>query len=324
MLELNLLPVAEGDCIHLRFESDDGIWRNIIIDSGPASAAGTFRHLLNRIKESKEMIDLLCFTHIDDDHIKGAEKVLSDPEFDASVIRWIWLNLPHEITDRKAANTNSIYRPVSVLNSFRLWNSICLHKIPCLTEVTQGCAYRIGDMTVQAVLPEKERLQTFWNEWNKQANEKGIYYHRGAQQKDRSIFNGSSIALLCTYRDINLLLTGDAFAEDIVKIRKSLLDVPFHIVKLPHHGSSANISMEMLEALGCHRFLVSTIEKDARPSEESFELLNGYGRQSEQVTVYGNYHWRFMQKEYDHLNIIKLEERGREVTVEGVRVYCEK
>ena len=37
-VELKLLPVGNGDSIHLRFSAQDGIMRNILIDGGPAKA----------------------------------------------------------------------------------------------------------------------------------------------------------------------------------------------------------------------------------------------------------------------------------------------
>ncbi len=78
---------------------------------------------------------------------------------------------------------------------------------------------------------------------------------------DGSEANGSSIALLLEYRGRRLVLSGDAFAADLVDGLKAIMgQQPMGVdaFKLPHHGSKKNISKELVESVSCPQWLFST------------------------------------------------------------------
>jgi beta-lactamase superfamily II metal-dependent hydrolase len=81
---------------------------------------------------------------------------------------------------------------------------------------------------------------------------------------DDSAANGSSIALLAEYRDKRCALLGDAFAPDMSRaLRQLALErkeprLRLDAVKLAHHGSTKNVNDELLAAMDCGCFLVST------------------------------------------------------------------
>ena len=79
-ISITSIRSGKGDCIHLRFVGDAGIPHNIIIDSGPASAAGEFRSLMASIISTGESLDALFITHYDEDHIASILKN-GDPGF---------------------------------------------------------------------------------------------------------------------------------------------------------------------------------------------------------------------------------------------------
>lgn len=81
------------------------------------------------------------------------------------------------------------------------------------------------------------------------------------QRSDPSKANGSSIQLLLEYRGIAVLLSGDAFAADILAgIRAISPDAPLALdaFKLPHHGSRQNVHADLIAAVECQHWLVST------------------------------------------------------------------
>lgn len=320
-MQINLLPVEQGDCVHLRFYSEDG-WHNIIVDSGPAGTAGVFRKLLEKIKKQGETIDLLCFSHIDDDHIKGAECVLGDPRYDTSIIKKIWLNLPEHIAAQK--DVMGKYRPATVRCALDLWTAINTHKIPCDTCIQAGKKVQIGDRKIEVVLPYQVRQEEYWEKWEKDAKEKGIYEPKSVPKMDHREYNGVSIALLCTSETGSILLTGDAFAEDLAQVGKEHAENKLILAKLPHHGSSGNITMEMLEALKCNTFLISTRQTIHRPSPDTMRLLDEYGAKTEDVTVYGNYEWSKFEDDFEHLKIIPLKAQGEAEQIDGVEVFSEE
>ncbi len=83
------------------------------------------------------------------------------------------------------------------------------------------------------------------------------------QQRDSSAANASSIAFVLEFEDKRLLLTGDAtadvltsglqrYGEQIGELRPRI-----DLVKLPHHGSGANLSRALVRSIAATRYLVS-------------------------------------------------------------------
>lgn len=97
--------------------------------------------------------------------------------------------------------------------------------------------------------------------------EKAIDVEKLAESRfvsDTSEANGSSIAVLAEFEGKSCLLTGDAFATVLLETIQRLLDgrgsreLVVDAFKLPHHGSRANISNELLGRLWCRYYLFST------------------------------------------------------------------
>lgn len=103
------------------------------------------------------------------------------------------------------------------------------------------------------------------------------------EKKDSSFANGSSIMLLAEYGEGNdkhaLLLAGDGHAPDIAQVMKRLakernLSTPFplYAFKLPHHGSSHNLTQALLESVDCSRYLIST-DGSGKPRHPDHQAL---------------------------------------------------
>lgn len=83
----------------------------------------------------------------------------------------------------------------------------------------------------------------------------------GDFREDESEANGSSIVILLEYEGRKLLLTGDAFAEDLIEGIEHYAgdDRPhFDVFKVPHHGSQNNLSKRLVKAVDCDYWLIST------------------------------------------------------------------
>lgn len=92
---------------------------------------------------------------------------------------------------------------------------------------------------------------------------------------DSSIPNGSSIAFIIRTGDIRLLFLGDAWAEDVVASLRTLqpkaVPLVFDAIKLSHHGSLHNTSVELLSLVDSECFLVSS--DGSRHGHPDFEVL---------------------------------------------------
>ncbi len=79
---------------------------------------------------------------------------------------------------------------------------------------------------------------------------------------DTSISNGSSIALIISSGSTRMLFLGDAWAEDAVSklkpLRTTSAPVIFDAIKVSHHGSLRNTSVELLSIADSPCFLVSS------------------------------------------------------------------
>lgn len=315
-VQLNILPVGQGDCLHLRFHSSDG-WHNVIVDSGPAGTSKAFRLLLKQIKNHGEAVDLLCFSHIDDDHIKGAEKEFTSTKFDPTLIRQIWMNIPDGAIPEKTETGSFV--PKTVETALKLLKPIVNHDIPFTSVVTAGMEWTIGDARLEVVLPTPGRLEAYYKKWEKDA----AIFREKSVKKDTSETNGSSIALLCTIGSHRLLLVGDAFAEDLVCVGKHHAgEHGFSIVKLPHHGSDSNTNVEMLESLKTQELIISTSQTPHRPGETAMKVISDYGTKTGGVTVYGNYNWSRFAKGVQSVTIIHPQGKAV-ITKDGIEVYSD-
>jgi hypothetical protein len=119
--------------------------------------------------------------------------------------------------------------------------------------------------------------------------------------RDNTKANGASIAFVATFAGRSILFTGDAHADVLLDSIKKMVGsgsnqkLRVGAVKLAHHGSKNNVSIELLKKLDTRTFLVSTNggsghyhpdrEAIARivagtwreaPSEETVRLLFNY------------------------------------------------
>lgn len=309
--QINILPAAHGDCIHLRFytldneseKTDAYRWYNIVIDSGPEDHDEGFADLMESIRNAEERVDLLCFTHIDDDHIYAAQEFLRNDYDAGDLISEIWLNIPEEKTKGVQPLKPSPISTTSVTTAMGIYSYILGHEIPRKIKVVKGMSRKYGNVLVRVVGPTEERWERLIKEWDKQEqgqkNSVVRTISKSPKRTDSSSTNGSSIVLAVSVDSHNLLFAGDAFAVDLKEVVQQLGIKGFDLVKLPHHGSEANITHVMLNNLKCSNFVISTEEifddkkqELLRPSQTTVDYLSKYAlREKKDVKLYGNYKW---------------------------------
>jgi beta-lactamase superfamily II metal-dependent hydrolase len=97
---------------------------------------------------------------------------------------------------------------------------------------------------------------------------------------DTSPANGSSIAFLAEYKDKRILFGADAYAEVLENSIQRLLQtrgidvLELDAFKLPHHGSRANLSAELVDMVRARKVLVSSSGALFRhPDEEAIARI---------------------------------------------------
>lgn len=115
---------------------------------------------------------------------------------------------------------------------------------------------------------------------------------------DHSQANGSSIAVLAEYRGRRLLLTGDAFADVLrqnierLAAERDEAGTPFAVDawKLSHHGSTKNMTPQLMAALTTPVYCVSTNGKRFKhPDREALAILAEHHTGDAQPVVAFNY-----------------------------------
>ena len=122
---------------------------------------------------------------------------------------------------------------------------------------------------------------------------------------DSSEANGSSIAVLAEYDGRSLLLSGDAFPdvlrtsiERLAASRDLPPDEPFavDVFKLAHHGSTKNMTPQLMETVTASAYGVSTNGARFRhPDRETLELVVSGHRGAGEPTLLFNYASRFTE-----------------------------
>ena len=309
------MRAESGDCIHLRFQSDMQ-WYNVVIDSGPCGNDYNFRTMIQSIAQKHEHVDLLCFSHVDDDHVNAARDYFSTPAKYAGLdlpklIKCIWMNIPKAEVNAPEKKPNDNHQ-TSVGSATLLLDSIKALGISHEIAVLKGHEpLQLGQVKIEVVGPTQERLNEYEKWWEEKKKEDSNI--ATAPRPDDSETNGSSIILLVTAGDKKMLFCGDAFACDLEEIADEVLapkqtegesaekteeetadeeKTGFFLVKLPHHGSGRNITESMLEKMRCHQFVISTKATKYRPSAYALNLLREYGiKHKSKITLYGNYDW---------------------------------
>lgn len=117
-----------------------------------------------------------------------------------------------------------------------------------------------------------------------------------ASKLDKSANNGSSIALLAEFDGKRLLLAGDAFAPELRQSLERWMShnnqdqVKLDAFKLPHHGSTNNITPQLLQILSCKRYLISTSgARFNHPDAEAIDLILEHHNARGKPQLYFNY-----------------------------------
>jgi hypothetical protein len=146
-----------------------------------------------------------------------------------------------------------------------------------------------GGLKVTVLSPDKPALKTLAAEWPQITRDAGLVpgnpplplpalakqFHPPANVDEihamaagkfdgkNTETNQSSIALLVEYKGKRVLLGGDSWSDTMQRALKDLVPkgsagLPVDLVKVPHHGSIHNTSLDLLKMLDCNRFAIST------------------------------------------------------------------
>lgn len=287
MLTLEVLPGGHGDCLWIEY-GDPASPKTILIDGG---AKGTYKRALqSRLARRDAALELLVVSHVDADHITGILELLDDPE-NGIRAKDVWFNGYRHLPDESPDTLGPVQgeRLTDYLVDNRVpWN-VAFDKaavvVPPQGELPQRKLD--GGLVLTLLSPTLEGLANLKPVWEKEVRKAGLAPNLEEPEpvseegfdlldagppdvnalagstfvEDNSEPNGSSIALLLEFEGKRILLAADAHPR-VLRSAISRISgdgkLSLDACKLPHHGSKANVSRQLLERLDCGTYVFST------------------------------------------------------------------
>jgi beta-lactamase superfamily II metal-dependent hydrolase len=294
LFRLSSIPALEGDCLVLSYGSDETHARHVVIDGGHT---GTAPRLISYLEEigAKE-IELLVITHVDADHIEGILTFVESIKGKVA-IRDVWFNGYRHLAEHVEELGYMQGEKLTEMLKALPWN-----------KASGGNAIRVNEDGSPRVMPELEgglkltvlspdakKLLALQGDWKKTCEAAGLvpgvdraeakvpegYESLGAydlealakqvRPEDKAKPNGSSIALLAEFAAKSVVLGADAHPDILTQSLKTLGNgerLKIDLFKVPHHGSDANVTKDLLAAVDCDTFLFSTNGNKFRHPDE--------------------------------------------------------
>ncbi len=313
-----LLTFLDNQEINRNILIDGGIKKTYKTDKGSKGKTefGELKTIIDLIRNKNEFIDLLVITHIDEDHIGGIIKWFDNDENAFKLIKEVWFNsgtgiatflkqsenkdLEHLINPDKTTLT-SINQGID-FSKYITEKGILFSDI-----ILQGSELKRFGYDFKILSPNKPKLEILLKKWKiKEPNlntaskpmtndyAKTIKEHleNDIFSEDDAYPNGSSIAFILSKEDDNFLFLGDSHPSVIVEglnkfnySEENKLVAKF--VKVSHHGSKGNTSIDLLKYINSKSFIVSTNGSgDQHPNKQ---LLSRLIKENEDCNIYFNY-----------------------------------
>jgi hypothetical protein len=143
--------------------------------------------------------------------------------------------------------------------------------------------WECGELTLTVIGPTQHELDDLREEWKKQLDKilakDEAAATASAAKLDRSVANLSSIVAIAESGGKTALLTGDARSDMILKWLGDTgrLDgagkAHFDILKLPHHGSDRNVSLDFFQRITADHYVVCGNGGHGNPEPATLEMI---------------------------------------------------
>jgi hypothetical protein len=294
---LRALQAAFGDCLIVEFGSADEP-RYILVDGGPPNTYTL--HLepeLQAIAAAGHGLDLAILSHVDNDHIIGLLDLLSqlreqrvNHQGETIKIGALWYNSFERAIDPNNETAPRLDALVAAAGGVQMMGQAGA----AVTGIAEGSSLRLAaealqiginpdfpdnlicvddapapstieNLTLQVVGPTRANLDALSQDWQKwlDTHEEAIADDPAvAAMADRSIPNLSSIMLLLTADNKQLLLTGDGRGDHLLSglSQAGLLDggaLKVDVLKVAHHGSDRNTTRKFFNTITADTYVIS-------------------------------------------------------------------
>ncbi len=314
-MRIHAIDAAEGDCLLL--ESDGNF--ALIDGGIAGNYDATLRPYLQRTVAPPGKLQAVVTSHIDADHITGVLDLFADIERaradkeprDPMQIADLWhnsfgttldttkgalfANLQAMMSQAGRANVAALNGSLSmrgIAQGARLQRLAAQLGIPVNAffggrRITQegalGQQWQFGSASLVVAGPTTANLaelQNDWIEWIERNMDAFALGDREAMANaDRSVPNLSSIVLFGRTPDGDILLTGDARGDHILRGLEQSGSIPvggqhhLRLLKVQHHGSDRNVARQFFERLPAEIYLLSANGKNGNPDQEVLAMI---------------------------------------------------
>jgi len=297
VLRIEMLPAAQGDALWIEY-GDGARPRRILIDGGTKSSwPEGLKARIEALSPDERNFELLIVTHVDADHIDGALALLRDEALGATFGDvWFngWRHLPDTPLESLGPVEGELLTQTLVTRDIP-WNEAFGQRAVGVNPDAALPRKEFADgLTLTVLSPYAQQLANLKPVWNKAVRDAGLEPGQPAAETpteplpegleqlgpaglpdvlalaavpfhaDTAQANGSTIAVLLEHDGVSAVLCGDAFPAVVQTSVQRLLEernaerLTTDAFKLPHHGSHANISKELLEKIDTRHFLFSS------------------------------------------------------------------
>jgi beta-lactamase superfamily II metal-dependent hydrolase len=309
MFRIDVLPAEFGDALWIEYGNRRKP-RRILIDCGTEAVyRDALRTRIEALKPSDRHFELFVVTHVDIDHIGGALEFLADAPRLGVRFTDVWFNGYRHLQPRsnpRGALQGEELTSLILAQQLR-WNGMFGGGAIVVPDGGALPSARLaGGMKLTLLSPTPRQLLNLEPEWEKTCRAAGLIPGQGRRRFGRRLRtmlaravdsieslanarftsdtarpNGSSIALLAEYDGRRIVLGADAHAPVLLSsLRRLSGGAPLKVdaFKLPHHGSRNNTSIDLVRAVNCRHWIVSTNGKLFRhPDREAISRVALYG-----------------------------------------------
>lgn len=284
-----MLPAQRGDALWLTYGERGGQTHHVLVDGGPQETIPTLVPELERriraLPGETDRVELFVITHIDADHIQGAVSLLSDADR-VPLFGDIWFNGWRHHQPEVLGGPDAERLTAALLQHPERWNAAFGGGAVAIPEEGPLPVVELpGGLRLTVVAPDRTALARLAPEWEEACRRAGIVPGEGAEivrkkwirdellggfepdllaesrfSADRGKPNGAGIVLIAEYGGKRVLLLGDNPAGPVLEALERLEPGPhqFDAVKMSHHGSRRNTSLEFGRQVQAKKWLVST------------------------------------------------------------------
>ncbi|WP_155624810.1 ComEC/Rec2 family competence protein [Burkholderia vietnamiensis] len=353
VFRMHTLAAGHGDCLWIDFGDPDAPKR-ILVDAGTQGTFPELKRAMECVRAGVPSHELFVVTHVDQDHIGGALALMADEEI-AAQFKQVWFNGWKHLQQASGMQSLGAVMGERLSGALELtphkWNAAFSHG-PVMRDTSSAAIppLPVGGATVTVLSPTAKELVKLRDQWAAEVRAAGLI--PGVPPKkpalakpgmqalgprnirrladtpvdiDTAEANGSSIAMLIEFEGKRILLGADAHAPVLLAGVRHIQPVgrlPVDVFKVPHHGSAANVTDELLDAIEPKTIVFSSNGARFKHPDEIAVARVVRAYEGKGVTLVFNYETKFnrmwksksLQKKWGYLTRYGRNDEG--VTVE--------